>query len=262
MKKEQTFLIAILLWPIIASIISFAIRANFFISIMLFFGIPSMCLSYLYPKNIKRSAIFALVFGVPLTLFIDYIMEVTGGWFVPESIFGSVRLFNYVTIDIIFWFVLYIYFVIMFYEVFMDRHCTCQLYHPNMKYLLMAVFVLLGLFVVMYSYRPALLKINYFYLKFGIMLGLIPIFFAVTKYSKLLGDFFRASAYFFYLSFIYEITALKLGQWSFPAADQFIGFVQIFGVKYPFEEFFFWIMLGAIAVLSYFKLFEEPKQIC
>jgi len=257
MNKKRD-LIFVLLWPILACALSFLLKANFFVSTLIFFGTPSAYLSWQNKKFVKKILLFSAVLGIPSIIIIDYVMEITGGWFIPYSIFDPFRLFGYVTIDIVLWGFLYVYFIAIFYEAFLEQHAP-RLYNIEFKYLFFGLVFALGTFVLVYLSRPALLNISYFYLKIGILLALVPIVFVLCKFPMWYGKFFKAGAYFFFLTFIYEITALLLGQWTFPADDQFIGFVNIAGIQFPFEEFFFWIMLGALAVLSYYKFFDDRK---
>ena len=256
MNKKRD-LVFILLWPILGSIISLLVKANYFISIIIFFGIPAAYLSYKTQKFIKKIALFSAVLAIPLTIVIDYVMEITGGWFTPSSIFGSFRLFGYVMIDDLVWAFLYVYLVAIFYEYFLDEKCTPKLYYPRLKYLFIGTLFILGIFIFLYNSKPSLLQIDYFYLKVGVVLGLIPIILLLLNFPKLYAKFFKTAAYFFFLTFVFEITALKLGQWTFPASNQFIGFVSILGTHFPLEELFFWVVLGALAVLSYYELFDE-----
>jgi hypothetical protein len=49
-----------------------------------------------------------------------------------------------------------------------------------------------------------------------------------------------------------------LGQWSFPG--KFIGWIDLFGVRFPFEEFLIWIVLGAAGVLAWYELFDDRTK--
>ena len=259
-KREKIDLIIILIYPIIASLLSFLIKANFFTSTLIFFGIPALYLSIKYKKYIKKIALFSLILGVPFAIFIDYIMSITGGWSIPYSIFDPFRLFNLVSIDGLIWTFLYIYFITIFYEVFLDKKSKPKLYKPNLKYLAIISIILFGTFFLIYLAQPSLLQINFFYLKVGLALGLLPILLVLFRFPKLYGKFFKAGAYFFFLTFTYEITALLLNQWTFPNNSQFIGFINILGITFPLEELVFWMILGAIAMLSYFEFFDDDKK--
>lgn len=265
MAKEKTIfkkidLVFILIWPIAAALLSLLVRANILASILLFMAIPSVYLSIINRYSIKKSAIFSLVLGIPIAIIVDHVMEQTGGWFLPYSVFGSLRILEFVTIEQIIWLFFYIYFVVMFYETFLEKECSCEPYLSKFKLPIIFFYALLGLFVMFHFLKPEFLKINYFYLKFGLIFALLPVLLVLFKFQPLYSKLLRAGAYFFYFSFIYEITALNLGQWSFPAANQLIGYIDLFGFRFPYEELFFWIILGGIATLVYYEFFDDDLR--
>ncbi len=258
-KKRETFDLAVfLVYPIIASLISFLLRANAFFSVIIFYGIPSIYLSFMMKKNVKNAAVFSLVGIIPMIV-IDYIAHLTKVWEVTNSIIPF-RLFGFVTLEVLLWVIFAFYFTVMFYEYFLDKHITHKLYKPRFKYLIISILALFSLFLFLLFGFPQFLRIPYFYLIFGVILILIPIVFELFEYPRFYTKFFKAQAYFFYLNFIYEITALKLGWWIFPG-NEFVGWVSVFGVEFPFEEFFFWIMLTALAILTYFEFFDREIRL-
>jgi len=256
MNSKKRNLVLILIWPILASILSFLLSANYLVSILLFFGVPATFLSYIKPKFIKKIALFSVVFGVPLAIIIDYIMEVTRAWFTPKTVFGFLLFGNVMIEDIIFT-VLYLYLVAMFYEVFLDKPHKAKLADPKLKYLFIGSMVALTVFIFFYITNPRLLAIDFFYLKVGFVVGVIPIILVLLKFPSWFDALLKTTVYFFYLAFLFEIVALLLGQWAFPAEAQFIGFVNILGIRFPMEELLFWILLGGMAALSYYKFFDD-----
>ena len=247
----------LIIWPIAASAVSFWIGANVMVSMLLFFGAPAIYLTILKPSCLKMAAIFSAIASVPLAIIIDYVMELTGGWFLPYSVFGSFRLFGYVTMEQIIWLFLYLYFVAMFYEVFLDKTCTHQLYNPALKYFTSVFFIAFGLFLAALLVNPNVLEINHFYLKIGFALVLPAVLFLLFKFPDFYIKFFWTGIYFFFLSLIYEFTALILGQWTFPAENQFIGYIGFGAVRFPLEELIFWIALGSVAASVYYALLHK-----
>lgn len=259
--SRKRALVAVLIWPIIASVLSFAFSADILTSIFLFFGVPAVYLSYLCRMRIVKTAFFSVLVTLPIATVVDYVMEHTGGWFLPLSVFGDFRLFGYVTIEQYIWLFLYVYLVVMFYETFLEHAPTRErTLDPRLKWLSLLLLVPLGVFLILLAVNHSWLQIDYFYLKFGLIMVIPPIIFLVFRLPKLLGRMLKAGTYFFFLSFIYELTALALGQWEFPAENQFIGILDIGGMRFPFEEFFFWILLGAIATLSYYEFFDDDRR--
>lgn len=258
MAGKKLDLVLILIWPIAAALISFAIEAGLVTSMLLFLGVPAVYLSFKCPQYIRKVALFSLILSIPTAIIADHIMQQTGGW-LTYSVFGSFRLFDYVIVDQIVWVFLYVYFVGIFYESFIDRHKIVSSTSSKFKPFAIFMAIVLGLFVVAHFFSPALLNINYFYLKLGLV-GMIPLIIGLFKMPEVYGGILRAGVYFFVLSLIYELTALSLGQWSFPAKNQFIGIVQILGISFPFEELFFWIIIGAVAVATYYRLIAEDNK--
>ncbi len=253
-------LLPLIIWPIVASLVSFWVRADIMVSMLLFLGIPAVYLSVLKPSCVKMAAFFSAIASVPLAIIIDYVMELTGGWFLPYSVFGSFRLFGYVTIEQLIWLFLYLHMVAMFYENFLDKSCTHQLYRPKMKYFVAVLFILFGLFLTALLISPEVLKIHYFYLKIGLLFTLPIIIFSLVKSPDFYLKFFWTGVYFFALSLVYEITALLLGQWTFPAEHQSVGYIGFGAVRFPLEELIFWIMLGSVAVLLYYSLLHKKLK--
>lgn len=256
-RKKKFDLILLLIYPILGVISSHLLNINAFGSVMVFFGLPSLYLTIRAVKYAKRSFLFSVAISVPSIIIIDYIAHLTGQWIIPNSILP--RIFEYVSIEVIVWAVLNFYFVIMFYEYFLHHHFTKTLWSPRFKYLFIFALFSLILFMFAYYFTPSYLHVPYYYLLFGITLFFIPTLLQLFSYPKFLSKFFETAAYFFYLSFIYEITALQLGWWSFPGV-QFIGWVSILNIKFPVEELMFWFLLFAMCVLTFYEYFDDEEK--
>lgn len=70
--------------------------------------------------------------------------------------------------------------------------------------------------------------------------------------------FIKTGVFFFMLYLIYELTAVNLGQWYFPG--EYVGWVELAGARFPFEELFFWMMLSSSAVLALYEGFVDDKK--
>ena len=92
------------------------------------------------------------------------------------------------------------------------------------------------LFIITLLYSYTFVKIPYIYLILGIIFAVIPVMFVIYKFPNLLTRFIEITVYFSLFSFAWEIIALKLHQWEFPG-HYFIGWIKVFGVQFPFEEF-------------------------
>jgi hypothetical protein len=256
-KRKDIDLVLILLWPIFATIFSFLFKPNTFGSVILFLGLPSIYLGIRGKEYIKKTALFSFFVGVLTIIVIDYTSHLTGTWFVPSMF--PFRLFKFVSVELILWGFFTIFFIVIFYQYFIDKHTIKKPLGPRMKYLIFIALTLFAVFLFFLFYFPSLLNLPYFYMLFGMVLIFLPFVMHLLKYPKVTSRFFLAAAYFFFLHFTYEIAALKLGWWSFPGPD-FIGWVSIFGVSFPFEEFLFWFILLVFAVLSYYEYFDDDEK--
>lgn len=250
-------LLPLIIWPIAASLISFLVSANVMVSMLLFLGAPAVYLSIRKPSCMKMAAFFSIIGSIPLAIIIDYVMELTGGWFLPYSVFGDFRLFGYVTAEQIIWLFLYLYLVAMFYENFLDQSCAHQLYRPAMKYFAAILFILFSLFLAALLMDPKLLEIHYFYLKIGLLFVLPIIILSLFKFPEFYRKFLLIGIYLFFLSLIYEITALLLNQWTFPTEHQVIGYINLGVARFPLEELIFWIILGPVAASLYYAFLHK-----
>ena len=257
MEHKTTFLF-FLLWPIVAVYLSFNFAVNALLSPVIFYGIPSILLSLLRPSAIKKS-LFVSLFILPFMVIVDYIAEATQAWLwpLPQSMFP--KLFNYVWVEVLVWVFLHIYIVIMFYQYFFEKHILKRFWDRKSEEVLLGTIFISVLFMLVLIVYPKALHIPYWYLVFG-TLGILPaVIFEDLKYPMVFQKLLKTAMYFFYINFTYEITALKIGWWSFPST-QFIGYVSFFGVTFPFEEFFFWIVLFTLAALSYYEYFFNKEK--
>ncbi len=256
--KRHEFLV-LLSWPIIGSILSYAFNAGYILSLFFFYLIPSVYLSYYNRKLIKKTLIFSIVMSVGLSFLVEYIMEFTKSWQLGHLEFPQIWILNYISAYQILWAICFFYLIIMYYEVFFDRSSTKVVY-PRTKWLFMlmsafVVFIILG----HYFFQP-LLYINYFYLKIGVVLILLPIIAFLFKFPQLMQKFIKVTIFFAYYNLIYEITALDLGHWWFPVTGSFVGHVTVFNHTFPFEELFFWVVLGGCACLVYYEFFDDDEK--
>ncbi len=256
-KYKNIDIILLILFPIIATIISFAIKANFLTSTLLFFGLPSILLSYRNRRAIKKSLTFSAIFCIPLCISVDYIAVLDKAWFVPSSVFPF-RLLGILPIEDFIWGFLLIYTVIMFYETFFDKTGK-EIIDKKMKYLGLILGIILLLFFIALFTNPALLYIKYAYFWIGLILVLAPAVIFLSFFPKNFSKFVKTGIYFFFLNSLLELTGIGLEQWTFPG-DHFVGWIELFGKRFPFEEFFFFITITAVAILSYYEFFDDDRK--
>ena len=255
-RKKQDIIVLLLL-PIFATVVSFITQTNLMGSNILFFLLPSLYLSIRAPRFILKSLKFSsltLIFTFPL----NYAAHISKQWVVEKSIFPIE--IGYTSLETVIWIVLYVYLVVMFYQHFLDKHVATRKTSETRKRNLFALYLFMAFMGVLLSILyPFVTDLGYYYLLGGVLFVLIPVFFVELRFPQFITKFFKAGAYFFILTLLYELTALRLGWWHFPVDGKFIGWVTIFGLQFPLEEFIFWIMLGAMSFLSYFEYYDDLK---
>ncbi len=250
-------IILVILFPVLSAILYIDLKANLIFSTIFFFGLPSIWLSCRSKDRIKKSALFSAIFAIPFITIIDYIGVLDESWFIPKTIFPF-RLFNVTPFEVYIWLFLFVYFVVIFYVHFLDKgkHVVID---PRMKYLIWPLGILLLVFFIALFTNPSLLQIEYAYLWNGLVFGLIPATAFLTFFPGLLSKFVKTAVYFFFFTILYEVTALELSLWTFPGTN-FIGWLELFGYRFPFEEFFFWCMLSSTVVLCYYEFFDDDQK--
>ncbi len=255
-KKD---LFVVLLFPALSSVISFAWHIDAFASILLFFGLPAIYISIRNHSYIHKALVFSVCTSLPAIVAIDYISHATGQWLIPHSILAY-RLFGYVTLEVVVWAFLNFYTVVVFYEFFLNHHHrTVHTWNHRGKHLLLFIFGCSVLFLTMLFTSPSSLLIPYYYLCFGTTLILLPVVKELTGHPNLILKFSITALYFFYLSFLYEITALHLDWWRFPST-RYIGKISLFQVSFPYEELVFWLLLLSMAILTIYERYTGNEK--
>ncbi len=255
--SKKIDIIFLILSPIFATFVSLTLKTNFLTSTLLFFGIPAIYLSWRNQHAVKKSAIFSFLFGlVGGALIIDYITHFNNAWFVT-TIF-PVRIFNQAPIEDFLWGFLAVYNIIMFYEHLLDKG-KHNLKDTHLKYFVSLIIFITIIFSVIYIFDKKLFLIPYFYIKAGFIVILVPAISFLTFFPRLISKYLKTGVYFFAQSLMFELTALRLGQWSFNG-NQYIGWVQILNLKFPLEEFVFWMVLFSTCVLSYYEFFDDDRK--
>lgn len=253
--KKNFDLVIIWLWPIIASLISFKLTLNFIGSTILFLLLPCIYLSIRDKKQVKRVTIFSLV-GMPFVFFFEYFAVKSKAWYFTKSIFDY-RIFDTIILEVLLWYFLWVYFVIIYYEYFLDKHCTPKLYSSKLKYPFIGFMILFAItiFVAIGNFSA---YIPYYYLIIGLIMAILPVFFTIFRFPKLLNKLVRATLYFFYLYLVMDLTEIALGHWVYPG--KFIGWFELFGIAFPVEELFVWVIFGAASLISWFEYFDDDSK--
>lgn len=246
------------IWPIIAAIVSIYFPVNALSSSLIFFGVPSIYLSVKKPQLMGKGFTFSF-FSIPIMIIVDYIAETTHTWNWPLPSSVLPKIFNVVSAEVLVWAFLNFYIVILFYEYFFDRHKTYKNWSKRSVEFLFVTILLFTVFLVLFLFAPDVLKIPFWYLVFGFIFLITPILFQIRLFPIVFLKILKASSYFVYINLVYELTAVTLNWWSFDGG-QFIGWISLGNLRFPIEEFVFWIVLFAVSLLSYYERFFDDER--
>ena len=247
-----------ILSPIFASFTSIYFRTNFLTSTILFFGIPAIYLSLRNQNVVNKSIIFSLICGVIGSFIVDSYGILNQSWFVQTSVF-SFRIGG-VPIEDLIWGSLLTYNIVLFYEHFIDKG-KHNLKDTKFKYLIIILLLILIIFTLFYLLQSSILVTKYAYLKLGIVVIFLPTISFLSAFPRLVSKFLKTGVYFFIQGLMFELTGITLNYWGFKdGANRFIGWVSFGSLKFPLEEFIFWMILFSTCVLSYYEFFDDDRR--
>jgi hypothetical protein len=243
---------------LLSVLLAVLLHLNFLTTTVLFFGLPSLYLIYRDPSHLKKATVAGLLFGVVWGFSFDYIAEFNHawGWSTNTALALPIHLFGVVSLDIMVWYFLWVFMIVLFYEYFADRNSPKKISSNALWSALVGIIVMIGV-VGLSKIDPNALHIPYPYFVLGI-LALIPFAYISYKRPKLWPRFIEIVPFFIFVYLAFELTALYLHLWGF--AGQYIGVVQVMGVSFPFEEMLFWIIASSAVTASYFEYFIDDLK--
>jgi hypothetical protein len=254
LKIDLAVVIGIILLAIPLALI---IQPRPFALMLLFFVLPSLYLLFRKPKPLKRILTASILFGTLFSFPFAFIASLNQTWAEPAGqLILDYRILDVLPIEYIVWSFFWILLIVVFYEHFIEQDISGEISH-NYKYGLIPALFNIILTVILFLFKPDVLRFSYAYLLLG--LGtLLPVLYLIFKKPLLFLKFLKVSIFFFFLYTAFEYTVLKLGQRSFPG--EYIGGIKFLGMEFPFEEFLFWILLSSTVVLSYYELYIDDQK--
>lgn len=206
-------------------------------------------------KNYKKIAIAVLLIGGIFGFIFDFIETFNKAWIVDRLVFPW-KVFGVLPIDDIVGFLLMTLFVVVFYEHFLDDEKNKRI-SPSLIFALAPSLLVTFAVVIVFLIKPNILQMPYAYFYGGLIAISFPVLYIFFR-PHLLSKFLKIAAFFFIIWFVAEIVAIKTGGWYFPG--NYIGNVSVFGVSFPFEELFFWMMFYAASISAYYEKMIDDER--
>jgi lycopene cyclase domain-containing protein len=248
--------------PLAGAAVSLWLKTPYLASIFLFYGLPG---AYITVASLQwwqavKGATFAAIVALPLTTIMDFIGTSRDVWYVPQTIFPT-RFLGVIPWEDFVWLFAATYTIVVFFQAYLDEGKR-EVINPKMWYFAAFASLLLVLFfsalafgeeaILLAQDRYSYLWLGAFFvgLPSGLYLGLFP---QTAKRSTPL------IAYFFYVTFLFELTAALLRQWTFPRT-YLLAPVIFLGHSIPYEEFVFVGVGGPMAAMMFYKLCDDDWE--
>lgn len=251
--KRVDFYIFILLLGITA-IIWYYFNLKALYGFLLYTIIPSGYLVLREKKNYFKLSLAVLIFGLLMGFIFDTIQTINNTWVV--NLVLPWKILNIEPIDNLIGYALMTLLIVVFYEHFLDDEKDKRI-SKNFIYFFLFLSVLIIVFYTLLVNNPEFFKFQYSYATLGLLAIIVPILLAFYK-PKLIPKILMMASVFYGIWLVNEIVALKTGGWIFPG--EYIGLVTIFGVTFPFEEIFFWMMWYAATITAFYELFLDDLK--
>jgi len=251
-------------FEIFAALVTVRAAPKLVVSAFLFFALPALYLHVRSRFSFNYTKIIAAVLSLGVSLSaLDFAMSSNQGWTLPpEQMLVVPGMFGFWSFDNTIWALFYVFFLVSFYEYFLDDERSRILSTDFSRFVWLPISVTALVFFLGFCTPPLTHPIiPYAYLSLVTIPVLFPL--AVLIYRKknlltLLGKFTLANAFIAVVNLVHELTALSAHQWYF--AGEYIGQVAIFGIAFPIEEFVLYVLLSGYAFLAYYELYVDDGR--
>ncbi len=215
-----------------------------------FYFVPTCYLFLRKQKPLRELFAGALLLGIGFAFPFDVIQTASGGWLTPvDQLVFPYQLFGFLPVDEVIWFVIQTLFVLTFYVHFFEPQKADRV-GKRFAYFFLATMSAVILVSALATAGRDNVELPYPYLVAGSPMVLV-VGYVLWRYPRLISKFVKTGAFFLVLFFVYELVALYLGQWEFHG--QYIGWIQLGDVRFPLEEFLYWMFVYTLFDLSIYE---------
>jgi hypothetical protein len=254
-----TNLVFVVVFPLLifALVFSSGLYINYFESLILVFGVPSIYLSIRDVKKVRKVAWFSFLLCIPITIIFDLVVGFGDkGWYLFSSVLPY-RLLGFIPVEDFLWSFLVAYVIIIFYEHFCNKSFQKGM-SGKIKPVCYILYSATALVIITFVLDSSLLKIPYSYFWLGMLFWVVPIILFLSRHKSFFASFLKVDLFFLYLYTIYELIGLRLKLWTFPGVH-YVAWVSILGYSFPLEEFLFIAMLGGFAACTYYEFCTNKR---
>lgn len=243
------FAIFVIPSPLTLSLSSLTLDAAWFL-------LPVAYLALRRKKNFDKILPATLVIGL-LAFALDILLVHNLAWTPYRSTF-SWQIFGVPPEEVV-WFFLHIFYIIVWYEHFVDDEATIRISGRFGSLALFGVFSVALAAIAVYAF-PAASRIPYAYSSIAACTMLPILAYALVRRRLLVRKILPLAIFFALFALVMEITAVRMGLWSFPNTGNYLGLVTLCGATFPIEEIIFWMTLGPGVAIMYYELYADDGR--
>jgi len=255
-KKIKKIDIYILLFlPFLAGVFVLSFNLNYFSSILLFYGLPAIWLTFRNSIGKMKLFTFSVLVSIPYVVILDTLGIINNSWVVPKSFFET-RFYGIPFEDFL-WLFLCIFLILSFHTYFLKKGEKIILLNKVFIFFLSFVYLIAIGTVLVQKFNPALILIPYPYLSIGLLLAvpMIVAWIIMDKRIVTIKNSLSGAAYFFLVTGLFELVGLALGHWQFPG--QYIAQISLAGNLIPLEEILFVMIGGTFITIIFYRFTIE-----
>jgi len=227
------------------------------VGMSLFVIVPVFYLGVRSSKPWKVIVAGSVVLGVLLGGFFDFVMTYNKAWSVDRLIVPW-NIFGIMPVDDAIGFFLMTLLVLVFYEHFISGKPQRSFGSFAKRFYKRAAVIIAAdvLLALVFLLDPGLLALPYPYVVGGGAAVLVTIV-GTLRHSELLDGLTKTALFFFFVWLLAELVAVYTGGLSYPGT-QYMGWISLVLIRFPFEELFFWMLWYApFVVVAYEFLFRR-----
>lgn len=251
LNTKKLRLIGLFVYILLACLVVYFLEPVYLLSIIIVLVPPSIVNFLWLKKSRQKILIFSIVSTFLFAFAIELSSRLANTWDVQSTL---PRVLGIIPLENMLFAFLNIFWVLSFYEYFVDRET--KKISKKFKYLII-LFILFSLIVFgVYFYKPEFIAMNYF--TTAIIILIIPSIIIFGKNPSILKKTLLPTLFFAFVFFVYEIVSLKIGSWWWPG--EYLKTFIVFGKVFPLDDIIIWYFLSTITLIGGYEFFADNSK--
>jgi hypothetical protein len=212
--------------------------------------VPPAVINFLWLKKTrKKILIFSLFTAAIFAPPVELAARLANVWDV-DTMFP--RPFGVMPVENLLFAFLNFFWVLCFYEYFVDGDTQHTVSH-RFKYLLLLYVGMAAAVFGAYAYDPQLVSLNYFTVALPVVIA--PLILIYWKKPEWLRKTILPTAFFAFVFFVYEMISLRVGSWWWPGS--YVLPLDIGGKIFPLDDVIIWYLFSTPALIGGYEFFAD-----